>query len=75
MVELGRLPGITLWATTSAGVPSAATSAADLPKARAAVWARQLATSRSCWTPVSWVPSAKQMKSAGTSRVPWCSSW
>ncbi len=32
MVELGRLPGITLWATSSGGVPSAAISAAVRPK-------------------------------------------
>ena len=72
---LGRLPGITLCGTNSAGVPSAAISSAVLPKASALVWARQLAMSRSCWLPLSWVASAKAMKSAGINLVPWWISW
>ena len=59
MVELGWLPGITLWGTTSAGVPSAATSSAVRPKASALVWAKQLAISRSWWSPCSWVEVAE----------------
>ena len=75
MVELGRLPGMTLCGTTEAGVPSAAISSFVLPKASALVCARQLAISRSCWSPVSWVDSAKAMKSAGISLVPWWINW
>ena len=62
-------------ARRAAGVPSAAISSAVLPKASAFVWARQLAMRRSCCSPVSWVDSAKAMKSAGISFVPWWISW
>ena len=48
MLELGRLPGITLCGTTSGGVPSAATSSAVLPNASAAVCAKKFDMNRSC---------------------------
>ena len=75
MVDVGWLPGMTLWGTTSAGVPSPATSSAVRPKARALVWAKQLAISRSWRSPSSWVEVANPMKSAGMSRVPWWINW
>ncbi|SLI26317.1 Uncharacterised protein [Mycobacteroides abscessus subsp. abscessus] len=62
-------------------MPSAAISSAVLPKASTLVWANRLLISTSCMLPVpsavgrSSVGRAKPMKSAGISRVPWCSSW
>ena len=76
----GRLPGITLCGTTFGGVPSAAISSAVLPNASTCVWAKKLLISRSCMLPVpsavgrSSVGWLNPMKSAGISRVPWCSS-
>ena len=68
---MGRLPGITLCGTTSAAVPSAATSSAVLPKASAAVWAKKLDMNRSCTSSSpstrACCGSMKPMKSAGTS--------
>ncbi|COX06378.1 Uncharacterised protein [Mycobacterium tuberculosis] len=58
----GRLPGITLCATTWAGVPSAAISSAVLPNASTWVWAKKLLISRSCMLPV---PSAVGRSSRG----------
>ena len=75
MVELGWLPGITLWGTRAGGVPSAATSSAVRPKASTWAWAKQLDISRSCCSPSSWVEWPKPMKSAGMSLVPWWMSW
>ena len=49
--------------------------ASRLPNASASPWANRLAISRSCWSRQGWFGWAKPMKSIGTSRVPWCSSW
>src|SRR5260370_25312598 len=51
MVLLGRLPSNVRCGTWAAGTPSAATSAAVLPKASASVWAMRLAVRRSWWGP------------------------
>src|ERR1700744_2133874 len=78
---VGRLPGITLCGTASAGVPAAAISSAVLPNANTWVWAKKLLINKSCMLPVpsavgrSSVGWLKPRKSAGTIRVPWCSSW
>ena len=71
----GRLPGITRCGISSGEVPSASTSCPYLPNASARGWARKFAENRSCIWPRSWLGSVNPMKSAGTSRVPWCSSW
>ena len=79
MLVVGRLPVKTRAGTISSGVPSARTSSAVLPKARALVWARKLPR-KSSWTsaPSHWMGLAlftKPMKSAGIMRVPWWMSW
>ena len=80
MIEVvGRLPVNTRAGTIASAVPSARTSSAVLPKARAAVWAKKLARNSSC---TSLSPStsgcagvATAMKSAGIIWVPWWISW
>ena len=80
MIEVvGRSPENSRAATSAPSVPSARTSSAVLPKARALVWAKKFARNSS-WTSCSpsvsgWFGVAKAMKSAGMSRVPWWSSW
>ena len=72
---VAHLPAKQRAGTIGSGVPSARTSSAVLPKARALVCARKLPR-KSSWT--SWPSSlvglgvfTKAMKSAGMARVPW----
>ena len=72
---VGRLPSKVRCGTWNSGTPSARTSSGVLPNANASVCAKQLAMSRSWWSPMSWFGSENAMKSHGTSTVPWCKSW
>ena len=75
ITDVGRLPSNTRAATWWAGTPSAITCSRVLPNANASACANRLAISRSWWSPTSVVGLMKPMRSAGTIRVPWWSSW
>ncbi len=79
IVVVGWPPLNVLCGTSSSGTPSPRTSSGVLPKARAWVWAKKLAINRSCCALSSSLSSAtgsaKPMKSAGISFVPWWINW
>ncbi len=79
IVVVGWFPRNVRGATCSSGTPSARTSSAVFPNANACVCAKKFAISRSCCAFSSSLSSAtgsaKPMKSAGMSFVPWWINW
>src|SRR5712692_2585723 len=71
MVFVGRLPSKVRCGTWKAGTPSAITSSAVFPNARASVWAKKFAINRSWCRPSGFSVWQKPMKSHGMSLVPW----
>jgi hypothetical protein len=75
MVLVGRFPGKVRCGARARSTPSASTCSLGFPKARASVWAKKLAMSRSWWSPTSTAGRQMPMKSHGISLVPWWISW